>query len=391
MTKETERAQREVGTARLELSWGSHTDVGNVRTLNEDSLLAAFPVFVVADGMGGHRSGEVASALAIGAMASLTELEHVDVREVIATVESANRVIVDRSDNGERSMGTTLTGIVATTSGHPATVTVLNVGDSRTYLFRGGALSQITIDHSHVQELIDEGLITPEEAVDHPERNVVTRALGIELPLDIDIMQVEVRTGDRFLICSDGLTGELSNVEIAELLAPIEPSAAAALLVEKILSGPARDNVSVIVVDIVRVAMGDVGETTSPRRKRPVPADPGETTSPNKRSERRIADPSSKKLIEVIPAGQPPPTISPAMDVDLEALVESEWSVISSIPPLVGTSEAVPVPSYLEPDAAEDTDASVEDSRPSLAGTHAKIVDGADTGDAARVKGTSDE
>jgi hypothetical protein len=220
---------------------------------------------------------------------------------------------------------------------------------------------------------------------------VVTRALGIELPLDIDIMQVEVRSGDRFLICSDGLTGELSNVEIAELLAPIGPSAAAALLVEKILSGPARDNVSVIVVDIVRVTMGDAGETTAPRRKRPLPTDLGETTSPNKRSERRITDPSSKNLIEVIPAGEAPPTISPAMDMDSDALVESEWSVISSIPPLVGTSEAVPVPSYLEPDTAEETDASVEDSRPSLAGTHAKIIDGADTGDAASVKGTSDE
>ena len=240
----------DVGISIILVSWGSSTHTGNVRTLNEDAALVAPPVFVVADGMGGHDSGEVASALAIGSMKALRSARIIDRAAIIETVAQANRVIHHQSGGGERSMGTTITGVVVAGSRDGAAVSVLNVGDSRTYRLRWGELEQMTTDHSHVQELIDAGLLDPAGAATHPQRNVVTRALGIEPSVEVDVALVPVLVGDRFLICSDGLCGQLDSTTMAACLAISGPQAAADALVRTTLAGEARDNVTVIVLDI---------------------------------------------------------------------------------------------------------------------------------------------
>lgn len=316
-------AELDLGSYLVELAWGSRTDVGNARQLNEDSLVAKPPVFVVADGMGGHQGGEVASSLAIGVMASLGDTGFVDRSTVVATVESANALINSRSSGSERGMGTTLSGIVATRTSGEAALTVINVGDSRTYRLREGAFSQLTVDHSHVQELIEAGLLDPTEAGHHPDRNVVTRALGVDPDVDVDAAEFAIAQGDRFLICSDGLTGELSDESIATMISLGEPNTAADNLVELVLLGAARDNVSVIIVDVVRLTAQTTGQHKQVRSD--------DTTSPRKRLQ-APQETETRELIDDVPP------IEPNEDT---AVVQNPAPLIDEVPSIPNESRDV--------------------------------------------------
>jgi PPM family protein phosphatase len=232
------------------------TDVGRVRTNNEDASLVLGGVFAVADGMGGHRAGEVASHLAIEAMENaFTSAEaRPSVDELVESVRRANVAIIEESlTNPERrGMGTTITALAPIEVEGEETLAVLNVGDSRTYRLHDGELEQLTEDHSLVQEMVRDGRLSPEEATVHPQRNIVTRALGVEPDLDVDLITVTPYTGDRFLLASDGLFDEISDSDIAGVLRrAADPEAAAAELVRLAVESGGRDNVTVVVVDVV--------------------------------------------------------------------------------------------------------------------------------------------
>jgi PPM family protein phosphatase len=240
----------------LTLRWGSATDVGRIRTLNEDSLLAVPGLFVVADGMGGHAAGEVASGLAVAEFARLAEQPAVRPEDVPEVIQRANQHILRAgAERGDRhGMGTTLTGVGVVGSERGEELAVFNVGDSRVYRFTGGLLHQLTVDHSAVQELVDAGRLTPQAARSHPRRNVVTRSLGTDPAPAPDVWLVPPVAGDRFLVCSDGLTGELEDSGIAALLAENpDPQAAADELVRQAVAAGGHDNVTAVVLDVVEV------------------------------------------------------------------------------------------------------------------------------------------
>ncbi|MGN6405946.1 PP2C family protein-serine/threonine phosphatase [Sinomonas sp.] len=239
-------------SARPVLDVGSATDRGEVRELNEDSLLAREPIFAVADGMGGHEAGEVASALCVeslGREETLSGGRAATALDVILAIRRADWAIRDAT--GARA-GTTLAAafLAEDDDGAPAWI-VANVGDSRVYVALEDEFVQITVDHSEVQELVARGEITQEEARIHPRRNVVTRALGTGFDADPDLWLLRAVDGQRLLICSDGLTTELEDGEIAELLKEGETAQAAAdALVRAALEAGGRDNVTVIVVGV---------------------------------------------------------------------------------------------------------------------------------------------
>ncbi|MFT3970044.1 MAG: protein phosphatase 2C domain-containing protein [Micropruina sp.] len=232
---------------------GVATDMGRVRALNEDAFLAGERVWVVADGMGGHAAGDVASRLAIE---SLRELETVDeLRPVLLNiaVARANAVVVRHGmmHPEVRGLGTTVTGLAEVTVGGVPHWGVFNVGDSRVYRYAGGELHRATVDHSEVEELLAGGLITAEQAREHPARHIITRSVGIRPAPSADVWVLPQVAGERFLLCSDGLTSELDDDQIATVLAAHpDPTEAAEALIEAVLATPARDNVTVVVVDV---------------------------------------------------------------------------------------------------------------------------------------------
>ena len=239
----------------MKLSWGAATHVGMVRQQNEDSFVAQANVFAVADGMGGHNAGEVASALAVEGLRHAAATGFSAAEGLVAAINTANSTIHEASGglSEQRGMGTTLTALVplAATDGEPQRVVVANVGDSRIYLWRSGELKQVSADHSYVQELLSEGLITPAEARIHPRRNIVTRALGIESDVNADSWVLPMVVGDRYVLCSDGLVDEVDDEEIASILrTSINPQEAADQLVQVANDHGGRDNTTVVVVDI---------------------------------------------------------------------------------------------------------------------------------------------
>jgi len=241
----------------IEFRWGTATDTGRVRQANQDQLLTAAPVFVVADGMGGHNGGEVASAIAVDEMAKAVDVASVD--DLIDAVQRANREIVDRSklDPELRGMGTTLVALVGMIVDGEPRLGVANVGDSRLYRGTADELAQITEDHTLVEALVRDGRLTAEEAVNHPQRNIVTRALGIDEKVLVDTWLLTPVEGDRYLLCSDGLFNELTPTEILEVLHRVDdPDAAAHELVEAACAAGGRDNVTVVIVDVVAVETG---------------------------------------------------------------------------------------------------------------------------------------
>ena len=241
----------------ISLRWAGTTHAGMRRTVNEDSVFASFPVFVVADGMGGHAAGDVASALAVEAFRGLKGRALADVECVEASLEHAFEEVRARAADQEIG-GTTLSGSVLVDVAGAAHWLVLNIGDSRTYLFERGALEQVTVDHSVVQELVETGALRRADARRHPHRNVITRALGAGERQPADAWLRPAERGQRLLVCSDGLTGEVDDAEIAAILGDVaSPAAAAALLLRRALDAGAPDNVSIVVVDVDAVAIAD--------------------------------------------------------------------------------------------------------------------------------------
>lgn len=248
----------------LTVSCGYASDVGLRREHNEDSLTAADPIFAVADGMGGHEAGEVASRICIRTLMDsrlagqpLPEMDPEELQELLVTADEKIR-----AETGGRA-GTTLSGALLVQEDGTPYWLVFNVGDSRTYRLSQGGLEQITIDHSEVQELVDYGRITPEEALTHPRRHVVTRALGTGSDIDADFWLIPASAGDRVLVCSDGLINEVGDEQIFDLLTThAHPQDATEALVQAALRGGGRDNISVIVVDL---AGGSPQVVTVPR------------------------------------------------------------------------------------------------------------------------------
>lgn len=234
--------------------WGAASDSGRVRPHNEDSFLADPPLFVVADGMGGHMAGEVASRLAVDQFSELIGRADLTANETITSLLDANTSILEEAKrHPEKSgMGTTLAGLAVITAAGSEHWLVFNVGDSRVYRLFEGHLSQLTVDHSEVQERVAAGQMTPEEARTSSFRNIVTRSLGTEPAPVPDSWVFPPEAGERFVICSDGLTTELADEDIQSCMGTIEdPQAAAQELVDRAVNSGGRDNVSVIVVDTV--------------------------------------------------------------------------------------------------------------------------------------------
>jgi serine/threonine protein phosphatase PrpC len=245
------------GTTGLTIDWAGVTDVGLRRAHNEDSYVAQAPVFVVADGMGGHSAGDVASD------AVVRRIEEAAVRDRLTTddLEEALRLatadIAVAAAETELGVGTTATGAFLSDDEGEPEFTIFNVGDSRVYLADAGVLQQVTVDHSVVQEMVDAGLLRAEDAENHPDSNVITRAVGFDVAQRPDYWRVPARAGLRLLVCSDGLTKELSAADIERVLAA-EPESlgAASALVRAAVEAGGRDNVTAVVVD-VRGTAGD--------------------------------------------------------------------------------------------------------------------------------------
>ena len=241
----------------VSLRWGAVTHVGLRRELNEDSIAAAFPVFLVADGMGGHAAGDRASSLALGSFSRLQRRELPEIESVDAAVRGAFNAVLQAGDS---SAGTTLSGGVLTSHGGGICWYLVNVGDSRTYMLREGVLTQLSVDHSVVQEMIDAGEVTREQARQHPLRNVITRSVGGGQITPPDTWLVPVERSQRLLVCSDGLTGEVDDETIERVLrSNPSPAHATQELLHLALTAGARDNVSVAVVDVDAVDQDDEG------------------------------------------------------------------------------------------------------------------------------------
>ncbi len=247
---------------------GVATSTGTVRQVNEDSYFAEPPLYAVADGMGGHGSGDVASALAIGALTACSGQFRLSVEDVLSTLEDANRAIREAAaaEDATYGMGTTLTGLASIQTGGGGHLMVFNVGDSRVYRLVDGRLDQVTVDHSEVQELVLAGALTRDQARTDPRRNIITRALGTDPAPLADHWLLPAAAGDRYLLCSDGLFTELSDDHILKLLAGDDPQEAAAALVAAADEAGGRDNITVVVVDVIDVDDVAVAEAaTTPR------------------------------------------------------------------------------------------------------------------------------
>ncbi|QEO16284.1 serine/threonine-protein phosphatase [Agromyces intestinalis] len=260
------------------LTHSARSDVGRVRQVNEDAVLAEAPVYVVADGMGGHARGDAASRAALDTFRRHLEFGRpVRPEQVLDAIHSANTAVRALSAEGEEGTavaGTTLAGVALVDAGDAGGLLwmAFNVGDSRIYGWDGRHLAQVSVDHSAVQELVDAGVISPDEAERHPDRNVITRALGADDWVDPDVWLLPAAGRQVFLLCTDGLTKELDTESIARILAAGAHGSAGELVDAAVARG-GRDNVSVVVVEseIGEIA-GHDDETTRDR--------PDETTAP---------------------------------------------------------------------------------------------------------------
>lgn len=258
----------------MRLVWGSATHPGRVRTVNQDATLAGPRIFAVADGMGGHAAGEVASALAVAALAELEDrdpLVRADVVEALATAD-AHILAAAREDPDRSGMGTTVAGVAACEEG----LVVFSIGDSRVYRARDGRLDQLTADDSVTADLVRRGELREQDATTHPQRHVLTRAVGLGLAGDAPVATERGRTGDRYLVCSDGLVRELDDAVLGEQLGSgADAVRLAQRLLDDAIAAGAEDNVSVIVVDVVAAPADEV--TVPSTHPRPSPQDVGTT------------------------------------------------------------------------------------------------------------------
>jgi serine/threonine protein phosphatase PrpC len=236
-------------------SWGSATDIGNLRKINQDFHATSNTLFVVADGMGGHVSGELASEIATKTV--FQEREYITPDDFGNQIRLANEAVRSEANNNpdHKGMGTTLCGITTIHSNEDVLqqLAIANIGDSRIYLLSGDSFIQITQDHSLVEEMFRQGKITANQAAVHPNRNVITRALGIDDDATVDCWYIPARKGDRFLLCTDGLTNEVSDAEISETLQTFDnPQETALRLVSLANQNEGKDNITVVVVDVIQ-------------------------------------------------------------------------------------------------------------------------------------------
>ncbi|QYF75184.1 PP2C family serine/threonine-protein phosphatase [Cryobacterium sp. PAMC25264] len=264
-----------LGESSVQFSFSAGSDVGRVRKVNEDSYLAQSPVFFVADGMGGHAHGDAASQTVIRVFVEHIEQDIPSTPErILDAIHSSNdavRLLSSADDFGTAVSGTTLAGVAFVDAGDDVGFhwMAFNIGDSRIYTWDGRTLEQLSVDHSAVQEMVDAGLIKATDAEKHPDRNVITRAIGADEFVDADVWLLPATGRHSFLICSDGLTKELSVGEIAALLAshtvPEDLGSLADVLVAAALAKGGRDNVTVVIVEST---WGDPGQDSGVTRER---------------------------------------------------------------------------------------------------------------------------
>ena len=246
------------------ISWGARSDVGLVRGHNEDSFLLRAPLFVVSDGMGGHAAGEVASSITVETIGNRAPGTADDVL-LGAAVEAANASVIEAAEAGvgKPGMGCTATAVLIEKN----KMAVAHVGDSRAYVLRHGTLVRVTHDHSYVEELVDSGQITADEARTHPSRSIITRALGSDPDMYADHFSLEVENGDRIVLCSDGLSSMVPDSEIEALaVSSATPQQAADNLVAAALTAGGADNVTVVVVDILNDGLAEEARKQLVRR-----------------------------------------------------------------------------------------------------------------------------
>ncbi len=319
---------------------GVATDVGRARDSNEDRAAAGDTLFAVADGMGGHVGGEVAARLAIDTLQGAYD-RNPTVAGLREAFVAANAAIWEKSLEVEqlRGMGTTLTAAGLTVGSDGRDVMCLaNVGDSRAYLMSGGLVRQITADHSLAEERVRHGEMTEAEAEVHPHRHILTRALGVSPEVDVDLWELHVHTGDRLLLCSDGLTNEVSVAQIGQVLESVrDPRKAARALVDRANAHGGSDNITVVVVDVL--VGEDASREPSEVARVPVPGTvnvppavpPGDPQMPTR------THPGGDPITAVVPAvggGQGPTAQRPSG----EAFVASPSSV-QTLPPREYRSE----------------------------------------------------
>ena len=240
------------GTIRVVSAAATH--VGHVRATNEDSVLSEPPIYLVADGMGGHNAGEVASAIAVEEFEKLTIQENITVEQLGDALRTAAQRISELGGEARLGAGTTVAVVATMVLDGIGYWVVLNLGDSRVYRLSGDIFEQVSVDHSVVQELMDRGELTLDEARVHPYRHMVTRALGAGPESEPDYWLIPAEAGDRMLVCSDGLTGEVEDASIERALrSPRDVRTISDDLVQLALDGGGRDNVSVVVVEAVEV------------------------------------------------------------------------------------------------------------------------------------------
>lgn len=258
--------------ARLVLGWGAFTDIGRRREHNEDSFLAQAPIFAVADGMGGHSAGDVASTAVVVRLFEGISGPFADAATIGRALAAATTDMGLVFDAKGLGVGTTVTGAALSLRGNQPFWTVFNVGDSRVYLFERGELRQLTVDHSVVQELVDSGATSAADAQRHPDSNVITRAVGFNVEAVPDFQVLPVRAGGRLLVCSDGLNKELPAASIRAALAAGKPAAhTARALVEAALAAGGRDNITTIVIDVLECSgLGEIGYSLTDTKPIPV-------------------------------------------------------------------------------------------------------------------------
>jgi protein phosphatase len=285
----------------MTIRFAARTDVGKVREGNEDSYLVREPVFVVADGMGGHLAGDVASQIAVDVITEETERGDGDKDALVSAIKRANAEIFEKSQNDPNlsGMGTTCTMVVVAGS----EARVAHVGDSRAYILRDGTLTQLTDDHTLVNRMVKEGRLRPEDADRHPQRSIITRALGVDANVKVDYRTLQLKQGDRLLLCSDGLTSMISAGSIQRVLGEAaDPEMAADDLVRLANDAGGEDNITVVIIDFASQGNGSAPvasatRTSATRTPTPVSREPRDPV--------RI-DTSAPPGLEPVRAYQPP-------------------------------------------------------------------------------------
>ncbi len=314
------------------LQAASSTDLGR-RQVNQDRVLVdhTHQVYVVADGMGGHRGGATAAEMAVAAIAGS---DVTDSAALIRAVESANAAIFERSrtDPDLHGMGTTITAMAIVVADGEERLSIANVGDSRAYRLRAGELELLTEDHNIVSELVRDGQLSPQEARTHRQRSVLTRAVGVEPEVAVDVLEVLPTEGDRFLLCSDGLTGDVDKSQIAGILRRYaDPAEACRDLIRVALAAGSKDNISAVIVDVMHDSQS-LFATDDPSRLTSRPARTARTNQTTNGETSKALDDTMVLSPLAIPPSIPP-SIPPAAsedDVDRTSLRGSGKRLITA-------------------------------------------------------------